>query len=99
MFAAGPDGAQGARGRSHTFGTFPPWRWPPSAAARKARRAGPAVGGASKVPSVRKRVLKLSGTAIVTGLCLAYLVWKINVRTTAHILANADLSYFLLAVG
>jgi len=48
---------------------------------------------------VRKRVLKLSGTAIVTGLCLAYLVWKIDVRKTAHILANADAAYFLLAFG
>src|SRR3954453_17857557 len=48
---------------------------------------------------MRKRVLKLSGTAIVTGLCLAYLVWKIDVRKTAHILANADAASFLLAFG
>ena len=61
--------------------------------------AGRPASRVSRVRAVRKRVLKLGGTVIVTGLCIAYLVWKIDVRKTAHILANADATYFLLAFG
>jgi uncharacterized protein (TIRG00374 family) len=46
-----------------------------------------------------KRLLKLAGTVVVTGLCTAYVVWKIDLGTTGHILAHADLRYFLAAVG
>ena len=38
-------------------------------------------------------------TLVVTGLCVAYLVWKIDVSETAHILAHAKLGWFLLALA
>src|SRR5207302_3910033 len=34
-----------------------------------------------------------------TGLCTAYIVWKIDVSRTAHILGNASVAYFLLALA
>ncbi len=43
---------------------------------------------------MHKRLLKVSGTVVVTGLCVAYLIWKIDIRQTAHILANANFAYF-----
>jgi glycosyltransferase 2 family protein len=48
---------------------------------------------------VNKRFLRLSGTLVVTGLCLAYLIWKIDLSKTLHILANANFGYFLGAVA
>src|SRR4029079_1165809 len=42
--------------------------------------------------------LRLAGTLAVTGLCTAYLVWKIDLSQTLHILAHANLGYFLGAV-
>jgi uncharacterized protein (TIRG00374 family) len=48
---------------------------------------------------VNKRFLRLSGTLVVTGLCLAYLIWKIDLAKTLHILANANFGYFLGAVA
>ena len=48
---------------------------------------------------VNKRLLRLIGTLVVTGLCLAYLVWKIDLSTTLHLLAHANLGYFLGAVA
>src|SRR4051812_3304758 len=42
---------------------------------------------------MRKRALRLSGTLVVTGLCVAYLLYKIDLHRTAHILANARLEY------
>jgi uncharacterized protein (TIRG00374 family) len=41
--------------------------------------------------------VRLSGTFVVTGLCVAYLVWKIDLRRTAHILADANLYDLVLA--
>jgi len=46
-----------------------------------------------------KRALRIVLTLAVTGGCLAYLVWKIDVGKTAHIVANANPGYFLLSVG
>src|SRR5213078_2940770 len=54
---------------------------------------------ASCLNSVRNRYLRLAGTLIVTGLCTAYLVWKIDLSRTLHILAHAHLGYFLGAVA
>ena len=48
---------------------------------------------------VNKRFLRLSGTLVVTGLCLAYLIWKIDLSKTLHILAHANFGYFLGAVA
>jgi hypothetical protein len=47
----------------------------------------------------RPRGLRVSLTLVVTGLCLAYLVWKIDLRQTLHILAHADVAYFAAAVA
>jgi uncharacterized protein (TIRG00374 family) len=46
---------------------------------------------------MRRHALRLSGTLVVTGLCVAYLVWKIDLRRTAHILADANLYDLVLA--
>jgi uncharacterized protein (TIRG00374 family) len=48
---------------------------------------------------VRKRLLRLAATLVVTGLCTAYLVWKIDLSRTAHLLAHAHVAYFLGAVA
>jgi glycosyltransferase 2 family protein len=47
----------------------------------------------------RARLVRVVLTVAVTGLCVAYLVWKIDVSQTAHILRRADLGYFAAAVG
>ena len=36
-------------------------------------------------------------TLLVTGLCTSYILWKIDLRETLHVLANADLVYFACA--
>jgi uncharacterized membrane protein YbhN (UPF0104 family) len=48
---------------------------------------------------VRNRLLRLVATLLVTGLCTAYLVWKIDLTRTAHLLAHAHVGYFLGAVA
>jgi uncharacterized membrane protein YbhN (UPF0104 family) len=45
------------------------------------------------------RTLRLAVTLTVTGLCVAYLVWKIDVSKTAHILAHASVGWFLLSLA
>ncbi len=45
------------------------------------------------------RAIRIVVTLLVTGLCLAYLVWKIDISKTAAILVDADLGYFVLAVA
>ena len=46
-----------------------------------------------------RRAIRIGATLVVTGLCTAYLVWKIDVGRTAHILANARIGYFLAALA
>jgi uncharacterized protein (TIRG00374 family) len=48
---------------------------------------------------MRRRALRVGLTLLVTGLCTAYILWKIDVARTAHILAHANVGYFLLAVA
>ena len=48
---------------------------------------------------MRNRTLRLGATLVVTGLCTAYLVWKIDLSRTLHLLAHAKLGYFLAAVA
>ncbi len=48
---------------------------------------------------MRNRTLRLVGTLVVTGLCTAYLVWKIDLSRTLHLLAHAHVGYFLAAVA
>ena len=38
-------------------------------------------------------------TLVVTSLCTAYLVWKIDLTQTLHLLAHAEIGYFLAAVA
>jgi glycosyltransferase 2 family protein len=46
-----------------------------------------------------RRAIRISLTLAVTGACVAYLVWKIDIRRTAHILAHANVGYFIAAVA
>src|SRR5205085_7490070 len=46
---------------------------------------------------MRSRALRIAGTVVVTGLCVAYLLWKVDVRRTGHYLAHANLLYLFLA--
>jgi uncharacterized protein (TIRG00374 family) len=48
---------------------------------------------------VKRRLIRLSGTLVVTGLCLAYILWKIDVRRTVHVLVHAQFAYFAAAVA
>lgn len=45
------------------------------------------------------RGLRLGATLVVTGLCTAYIVWKIDIGKTVHVLANARLEWFLAALA
>jgi uncharacterized protein (TIRG00374 family) len=45
-----------------------------------------------------RRSVRLALTFTVTGLCIAYLVWKIDLSQTLHILAHAQLEWFVLAL-
>ena len=46
-----------------------------------------------------RRLLRVVGTLVVTGLAIAYLLWKIDLRRTGHELAHARLGYFLASLG
>jgi glycosyltransferase 2 family protein len=48
---------------------------------------------------VKNRTLRLVATLAVTGLCTAYLVWKIDLSKTLHLLAHAEIGYFFAAVA
>ena len=50
-------------------------------------------------PVSRRRLLRGSLTLLVTGLCIAYIVWKIELDTTLEVLGDADLGYFALAAA
>jgi len=47
---------------------------------------------------MRGRAARSGATLALTGLCLAYILWKIDLRRTGHLLAHARLSYFAAAV-
>jgi uncharacterized protein (TIRG00374 family) len=46
-----------------------------------------------------RRSVRLALTLAVTALCVAYLVWKIDLSQTAHILAHAHIGWFVLALA
>ena len=48
---------------------------------------------------MKKLLLRVSGTLLITGLCTAYIVWKINIVQTVHLLTHADFTYFFGAVA
>ena len=45
----------------------------------------------------RKRAVRSAATLLVTGLAIAYILWKVDLRETAHVLANASLGWWLAA--
>jgi len=47
----------------------------------------------------RTRLLRIVLTLVVTGLCTAYLLWKVDLSETGRILRDAHLGYFLLALA
>jgi uncharacterized protein (TIRG00374 family) len=48
---------------------------------------------------VRRRLIRLAGTLLVTGLAVAYLLWKVDVHETAAIVGDARVGYLLASVG
>ncbi len=46
-----------------------------------------------------RRRWRVGATLVVTGLCTAYILWKIDVRKTGHVLAHARVSWFLAALA
>ena len=46
-----------------------------------------------------RRSTRIALTLRLTGLALAYLVWKVDLRTTLDVLLDADLAWFALAVA
>jgi glycosyltransferase 2 family protein len=47
----------------------------------------------------RGRAIRIALTLLVTGGCLAYLLWKLDISRTVHILVHANLAWFLGAVA
>ena len=47
----------------------------------------------------RKRAIRVVLTLVVTGACLTYLLWKLDIHRTAHILVHANLGWFLASVA
>jgi glycosyltransferase 2 family protein len=47
----------------------------------------------------RKRLVRVLLTLAVTGGCLAYILWQLDVRKTAHILVHSQLGWFAGAIA
>ena len=47
----------------------------------------------------RTRPAQAAAGLVVTGLCVAYILWQIDVGKTVHIVGNADLGYFFGAIA
>jgi len=45
------------------------------------------------------RLLKVGATLVVTGLCTAYILWKIDLGKTGHVLAHARVGWWLAALA
>jgi uncharacterized protein (TIRG00374 family) len=48
---------------------------------------------------MRSRPVRVTLTLVVTGLCTAYIVWKIDIRQTVHVLAHASVGWWLLSLA
>jgi uncharacterized protein (TIRG00374 family) len=46
----------------------------------------------------RRSLVRIVLTLAVTGACLAYILWQLDVRRTAHLLVHSDLGWFAAAV-
>jgi uncharacterized protein (TIRG00374 family) len=47
----------------------------------------------------RPRALRVTGTLVVTGLAVAYILWKVDLRETVHVLAHASAGWWLASLG
>jgi uncharacterized protein (TIRG00374 family) len=48
---------------------------------------------------VNRRAVRASATLVVTGLCIAYIVWKIDLGQTLHVLAHASPAWWLASLA
>jgi glycosyltransferase 2 family protein len=48
---------------------------------------------------MRRRSVRVGATLVVTGLCTAYILWKIDVGKTIDVLRDAQLEYFFAAIA
>ena len=46
-----------------------------------------------------RRALRASGTLVVTGLAVAYILWRVDLRETVHVLVNASAGWWLASLG
>src|SRR5215213_1786018 len=46
-----------------------------------------------------RRLLRVSGTLIITGLCVGYLLWKVDLSQTLDILADVHVGWFALSLA
>ncbi|HZT84213.1 MAG TPA: lysylphosphatidylglycerol synthase transmembrane domain-containing protein [Gaiellaceae bacterium] len=47
----------------------------------------------------RRRAVRAAAIVLVTGLAVAYILWRIDLRRTAHVLAHAHVAWWLLSCG
>jgi uncharacterized protein (TIRG00374 family) len=47
----------------------------------------------------RRRALRVAATLLVTGLATAYILWRINLGKTGHVLAHASAGWWLVSFG
>jgi uncharacterized protein (TIRG00374 family) len=47
----------------------------------------------------RSRALRVAGTLVVTGLATAYILWRIDLGRTGHVLAHASVGWWLASLG
>jgi glycosyltransferase 2 family protein len=47
----------------------------------------------------RRRAPRVAGTILVTGLATAYILWRIDLGKTGHVLAHASVSWWLISCG
>jgi len=45
----------------------------------------------------RRRALRIAATLLVTGLATAYILWRINLGETGHVLAHASIGWWLVS--
>ena len=48
---------------------------------------------------MRRHLIRVVATLVVTGLCAAYIIWKIDVGETLDVLRDAKLGYFFGSIG
>jgi glycosyltransferase 2 family protein len=48
---------------------------------------------------MKRRSIRVAATLVVTGLCTAYILWKIDIGQTVDVLRDASIGYFFAAIG